>query len=297
MTRPQRTAIVMVIALAAASLSSYGVYRALAHQATGRVEAPTTAVVVAARALPVGRRLTAEDVRVVQWPAHLPVEHAFASVAAVIDRGLLVAVEANEPIVAHRLAAQGAGAGLPPTIPAGMRAVSVKVDEVIGVAGFVLPGTRVDVLATTRDARGEERTTHLVAGNIQVLAAGTRYEQERAQTETKPLPSTVVTLLVTPADAQRVALAQAEGELKLALRNPLDGDVSDVAQVSTRALFGGTPTTVAVPVHKPSVAARAATPVAPVDPPGATPAPPAPPPPYTVQMIRAATSTDVIVRD
>lgn len=296
MTRPQRTAMVMVIALIAASLSSYGVYRALAHQATGRVGAPTTAVVVAARALPVGRRLAAEDVRVVQWPAHLPVEHAFARVSDVVDRGLLTAVEANEPIVPSRLAAQGAGAGLPPTIPAGMRAVAVKVDEVIGVAGFVLPGTRVDVLATTRDARGEERTTHLVAGNIQVLAAGTRYEQERAQTETKPLPSTVVTLLVTPADAQRVALAQAEGELKLALRNPLDGDVSDVAQISSGALFGGPPAAVQAPARTPSVAARAVVAAAPVDPPEVTPPPP-PPPPYTVQMIRAATSTDVIVRE
>ena len=147
---------------------------------------------------------------------------AFAKVEDVVDRGLIATVEENEPLTAAKLAPLEAGAGLPPSIPPGMRAISVKVNEVVGVAGFVVPGTRVDVMVTLTNRQAQQDSmTRVVVSNVQVLTAGTRYDQENAK-DGKPIPSTVVTLLVTPDDAERIALAASEGQIMLTLRNPLD---------------------------------------------------------------------------
>ena len=110
----------------------------------------------------------------------------FAKVDEVLDRGLIATVEENEPLIAAKLAPLEGGAGLPPSIPQGMRAISVKVNEVIGVAGFVVPGTRVDVMVTIRQQ--EESMTRVVVSNVQVLTAGTRIDQENAK-DGKPIPS------------------------------------------------------------------------------------------------------------
>jgi Flp pilus assembly protein CpaB len=140
----------------------------------------------------------------------------------VLDRGLIATVDENEPLTAAKLAPLGAGAGLPPSIPPGMRAVSVKVNEVVGVAGFVVPGTRVDVMVTLTNRQAQQESmTRVVVSNVQVLTAGTRYDQENAK-DGKPIPSTVVTLLVSPEDGERIALAGSEGQIMLTLRNPLD---------------------------------------------------------------------------
>src|SRR5205814_991596 len=117
----------------------------------------------------------------------------------------------NEPLTELKLAPLASGAGLPPSIPEGMRAVSVKVNEVIGVAGFVVPGTHVDVLVTLR-GQGGGSMTRAVVNDIQVLTAGTRYDQSKAR-EGQPIPTSVVTLLVTPPDAERIALAASEGQI------------------------------------------------------------------------------------
>ena len=128
-----------------------------------------------------------------------------------VNRGLIATVGENEPLTETKLAPLEAGAGLPPSIPPGMRAISVKVNEVVGVAGFVVPGTRVDVMVTLSDRQREQDTmTRIVVSNVQVLTAGTRYDQEKAK-EGKPIPSTVVTLLVTPDDAERIALGGVGG--------------------------------------------------------------------------------------
>ena len=127
----------------------------------------------------------------------------------------------NEPVLPVKLAAKDAGAGLPAVIPEGMRAVSVRVNEVIGVAGYVLPGTHVDVLATASPTgSGADTTTKIVLTNVQVLAAGTKMEQDTEQG--KPMAVNVVTLLVTPEESERLTLASTEGKIQLALRNPLD---------------------------------------------------------------------------
>src|SRR5436190_3664791 len=123
-----------------------------------------------------------------------------------------------------------------------MRAISIKVNEVIGVAGFVVPGTRVDVVTIiSRSAKGadEDMISKVVVSNVQVLSAGTRYDQEEARSDGKPIRSTVVTLMVDPLDAERIALAQSQGELMLTLRHPLDIAPTDVPGVRKAALFAG----------------------------------------------------------
>ncbi len=132
----------------------------------------------------------------------------------------------NEPILPAKLASKEAGVGLPPVIPEGMRAVSVRVNEVVGVAGYVLPGNRVDVVATASPTEARADTTSkVVLSNVQVLTAGTRMEQD--QDKGKPMQVTVVTLLVYPEQAERLALASTEGKIQLALRNPLDQGAPD----------------------------------------------------------------------
>ncbi len=280
MKRRTRTIVVLVIAIALASAASFGVYHTVQQIPVRQVEVANYKVVVAAKPLRMGTRLTERDLKLVSWPASSPVATGHSDIRSVVNRGLLASVVENEPLIESKLAPVEAGAGLSPTIPPGMRAMSVKVNEVVGVAGFVVPGTKVDVLVTLR--RSQDSMTRTVASNVQVLTAGTRYDQERAK-DGQPIPSTVVTLLVTPSDAERIALAQAQGELMLALRNPLDTSEADSQGVRTDSLFGhSAPDPVVRAANStPSRRVVAAPPVAPPD-------PPKPPSPYMVESIKAA---------
>src|SRR5262245_5712011 len=137
MDRNKRTAVVLAAAIVLAAAASFGIYRVVSRMAVPEAAAVATVdVVVAQRALKLGARLTTDDVKLAKWPAAAQVPGAFAKVEDVVDRGLIADVGENEPLTGVRLASREAGAGLPPSIPAGMRAVSVKVNEVIGVAGF-----------------------------------------------------------------------------------------------------------------------------------------------------------------
>jgi pilus assembly protein CpaB len=181
----------------------------------------TVQVAVAMRELPMGTVLRAEDVKLVAWPGDaVPAGYATA-LADLEERGLIAPVSANEPILTSKLADRGSGGGLPVLIPEGMRAVSVRVDEVIQVAGFVTAGTRVDVLLTySEDGPTQTRT---ILQNVQTLAAGQTIQRDL---EGKPQDVTVITLLVTPQQAERLALAASEGRIQLALRNLMDGQVT-----------------------------------------------------------------------
>src|SRR5688572_27883355 len=118
-----------------------------------------------------------------------------------------------------------------------MRAISVRVNEVVGVAGYVLPGNRVDVLATANPTENRsDTTTKVILSNVQVLTAGTRMEQDLAST--KPVQVTVVTLLVFPEQSERLALASTEGKIQLALRNPLDQGAPETPGIKTAGLMG-----------------------------------------------------------
>src|SRR5262249_14139014 len=152
-------------------------------------------------------------------------------------RGLVLPVIQNEPILPMKLAAKDAGAGLPPAIPPGLRAVSVRVNEVIGVAGYVLPGTHVDVVATVSPTdQHPDTTTKVILTNVQVLAAGTKIDRETDKN--KPIPVTVVTLLVNPEESERLTLAASEGKIQLALRNPLDREAPVTHGIRPAALMG-----------------------------------------------------------
>ena len=239
-------------------------------------------VAVATENLAMGTRLEKDHIKLVGWPASSPLEGSHASIDAVVGRGLIQPVAANEPLTESKLAKLEAGAGLPPVIPTGMRAMSVKVNEVIGVAGFTLPGTRVDVLVTLNDR--EQGMARAVVSNVQVLTAGTRMDQEQAK-DGKPVPSTVVTLLLMPEDAERVALAQMAGSLMLVLRNPLDVAPTNTPGARMASLM-------APPDAPPVVQAVKGQPRA------VRPKPEAPPAPkiYSVEAIRGAKRSEEVIR-
>lgn len=232
-----RTRLMMigVLALALGLFASVYVYRNL--QAGSRSNAdPGLDVIVAADDLQVGARVEEHDIKIIRIPgADLP-PGAPRRRADVLGHGVIIPISKGEFILPNRLAGENAGSGLPALIPPGMRAVSVRVNEVVSVAGFVTPGTRVDVLLTgTPGGAGEQQTT-TVLQNVAVLASGHTLER----TSTGEAQNTaVITLLVSPDDAQRLTLASSEGHIQLALRNPLDTKQDEVASSNSRGLYKG----------------------------------------------------------
>lgn len=281
MNRNTRTIVVVSIAVLLATLASFSVYRLVQRMPVRQVEVAHTFAVVAAQSLPMGTRLAASDVKLVAWPSSSPVPGGFSSIDAVVNRGLVTPVSENEPLTENKVAPLESGAGLPPTIPPGMRAISVRVNEVIGVAGFVVPGTRVDVMVILR--QGTESIARVVVSNVQVLTAGTRYDQESAR-EGKPMPSSVVTLLVAPEDAERIGLAASEGQIMLTLRNPIDMQATTSEGVRMASLTG-----------QPAPSPKADRPREPRQV-VAAPPPPAEPKPYIVEAIRAAKRTEELIK-
>src|SRR5262245_19619334 len=282
---------VLAMAILAGGGLAYGTYNFMQNQPTAGKTAeavPTQPVVVAAADLQLGTELKAEDLQVVQFPAGKTPEGTFSQPSQLVGRGLIVPLVKNEPVLPGKLAAKEAGAGLPPVIPEGMRAVSGRVNEVVGVAGYVLPGNRVDVVATATPTESRADTTSkVVLANVQVLTAGTRMEQD--QEKGKPMQVTVVTLLVNPEQSERLALASTEGKIQLALRNPLDQGAPETLGIKPAGLLGS---------GKGQTAERtmaAARPVSRKQPAPVTMAPPAAPAPPSVEIIRGdKRATEVI---
>ena len=290
MNRNARLALVLAVALGAAGVASFVVYRVVSAMPVREVEVASIEIVAAARPIPVGTIVTKDHVKLVAWPQRSPVAGSFTKIEDVLNRGAIAELAENEPLTASKLAAAGAGGGLPPTIPEGMRAISVKTNEVVGVAGFVIPGTRVDVLVVVRGGSGQEPTSRAVVSNVQVLTAGSRFDQENAKKEGKPIAATVVTLLVTPTDAERISLAANEGQIMLTLRNPLD--VAPTATTGVR--MGNLLAAPGAPVEIKNVEGRRVV-KAPRPAPAAVAATPAPKI-YTVEAIRGAKRTEESVR-
>src|SRR5712691_8284187 len=241
-----RVFMVFVLAITAGAALAFGTYNYLQHAPARTVSIPTRPVVVAAADLDVGAELGRDDLRIIEWPANAVPANAFTDPKDVIGRGLVLPVIQNEPILPTKLSSTGAGAGLPPAIPPGLRAVSVRVNEVIGVAGYVLPGTRVDVVATVSPSgQNNDMTSKVVLTNVQVLAAGTKIERDTDKN--KPIAVSVVTLLVSPEESERLTLASTEGKIQLALRNPLDKTMPATHGIRPAALLGfGAPVRTAV---------------------------------------------------
>lgn len=238
-----RLLMIGVVALALGGFVSLIVYKNLQSKNTGVVAGAD--VIVAANDIQVGSRIEERDVRVEQVPASAVPPGALTKRSLVMGRGVVVPIYKGEFFLPNRLAAENAGSGLPSLIPPGMRAVSVRVNEIVSVAGFVTPGTRVDVLLTGTPNGGTEPQTTTVLQNAAVIAAGNKLER----TSTGEAQNTpVITLLVSPDDAQRLTLAQAEGHIQLSLRNPLDTRQDDVPASSERGLYKGGPLAPVAPV-------------------------------------------------
>src|SRR5438876_3048748 len=235
-----RVFIVFVFAVTVGGVFALATYNYVQKIPARTVSIPTTPVVVAASALDIGAELRREDLRIIEWPAHALPAQVINDPKDAIGRGLIMPVIQNEPILPMKLASKEAGAGLPPAIPPGLRAVSVRVNEVIGVAGYVLPGTHVDVVATVSPTEKQnDMTSKVILTNVLVLAAGTKID--RMTDKDKPMPVTVVTLLVAPEEAERLTLASSEGKIQLALRNPLDRDTPVTRGIKPAALLGSAP--------------------------------------------------------
>jgi len=227
-----RTRLLMLgaLAIAVGFLVSIPVYKNLQK---GPAD-PGVEVMVAADDLQVGGRVEDHDVKIIRIPAADLPPGAPRKRSDVIGHGVIVPISKGEFILPNRLAQENAGSGLPSLIPPGMRAVSVRVNEVVSVAGFVTPGTRVDVLLTgAPGGAGDEQTT-TVLQNVAVLASG--HTLERSSTG-EAQNTAVITLLVTPDDAQRLTLASSEGHIQLALRNPLDTKQDEVSVSNSRQLY------------------------------------------------------------
>lgn len=237
--RQRRLWIILLLALVSGGSAAY-LALAYLRDRTPRLmaaEAPRSQVAVAARDLPIGTVLQAGDIRMIPWHSDAVPPGYVSDPARVVGRGLITPVSANELLLDAKLAPRGAGGGLAITIPDGMRAVSVRVDDVIGVAGFVLPGTRVDVVLTLPPKlERKETVTQVVLQDVRVLAAGQVVQQDA---QGKPVTVSVITLLVSPRDGETLILAANEGKIQLALRNSLDEAEVETPGVYTRGLLPG----------------------------------------------------------
>jgi pilus assembly protein CpaB len=224
------------LALAVGLLVAFTVYNRLRTFTGSASSERGVAVAVAARDIQVGVKLAADDVRMITVPQSSVPPGAFSGTSQILSRGAVLPIGKGDFILPSKLAAMNAGAGLPSMIPQGMRAVSVRVNDVVSVAGFVQPGTRVDVLATGDQGSGNDRQTTTVLENVAVIAVGKSLDRNAsADAQTAP----VITLLVSPDDAQKLALVSQEGRIQLSLRNPLDTKVGGIGATRTSSLYLG----------------------------------------------------------
>lgn len=266
----KRLLMIGIVALAVAGFASYAVYRVLSISLSAASHNAAQPAVVAANDLSVGQRLEEKDLRLVKLPASDLPSGYHTTTSELVGRGVVLPMGKNELVLDTKIASDKSGSGLPALIPEGMRAVSVKVNDVISVAGFVVPGTRVDVLLTgnpTRDNDPGNTQTTTVLQNVQVLAAGQKLQRsDKGEAETVP----VITLMVSPEDAQKLALASSEGRIQLSLRNPIDTQKERQPSVRNVALYN-------TPEAKKPVPHKVAKKETPIPPPSAA---------YTVEMIR-----------
>ena len=258
--RRMRLWIVLLLALTSGGLAALLALRYLRQQSSplARREAQAGKIVLAARPLTVGTTIQEADVKVIDWPGGVMPVGFLASAKEAVGRGVITPIAENEPLLAAKLSSKDAGAGLQVAIRDGMRALSVRVDEVVGVAGFVLPGTRVDVLITMNpnpQLNRPEAISRTILQNIQVLASGQVTQPDK---DGKPIKVSVVTLLLTPDQAELLTLAAQEGRVQMALRNTLDTVAIRTTGASVRELSGVAPLAAAASLPRQVVRSRAA---------------------------------------
>jgi pilus assembly protein CpaB len=226
----------LTFAFLVAAGASLVLYRVLVSRPTPKAGPAMAHVVLATKDLEVGTVLKEEDVKLSEWPGVLPIGAA-TEPKLVLGRGVTTAIYAKEPIVETRLAARGAGGGMAAMIPPGWRAVAVRVNEVVGVAGFVVPGMHVDILISGNAPGGnalQGTQTQTLLQNIEVLSAGQDFKKDA---EGKPVMVQVVNMLVTPTQAEQLALAASQTSIQLVLRNPLDHEIAKTPGTAMHRLF------------------------------------------------------------
>ncbi len=277
---------VLLFAFVVASVASLLLYRLLINRPQAATAAPKTVqIVLAAHDLEVGSVLKEDDLKLADWSGAAP-EGAAAKMQDLVGRGVTTRMVDKEPVIDSRLAAKGAGGGLAATIPPGMRAVAIRVNEVVGVAGFVVAGMRVDVLISGNRPGGNDTMgtiTRTLLQNLEVLSAGQDFKKDA---EGKPVVVQVVNLLVTPEQAEQLSLASAQASVQLVLRNPLDREIAKTPGTAMGYLFNGV-----------RPAPRGESPVAPrpratAPPPDSTFAPPAKKEVYVMEIISGKTKSE-----
>jgi pilus assembly protein CpaB len=237
---PKRLIMALAIALAISGIFTYWLSQRFSkpHGAA----AVKHQYVAAALNLEAGEMLKPGSLNLVDWPESSPLTGAFAKPEDVAGRIVLYPLSAGQPILERQLAAPGTGLGLTSKIPDGMRAISLRSDDVVGVAGFLLPGTHVDVLVTYHIGNNNEPITTTILQDVEILAAGQKFQPDP---EGKANSVNVVTLLVQPADAERVVLASSQGMVHFVLRNGLDRAQFKGSSIQLSQLDGGAPRPIA----------------------------------------------------
>jgi pilus assembly protein CpaB len=232
-----RSLVLLFLALASGGAAAWLSLGYLRRETQPLLNSASTAgkAVVAAKDLAVGTVLTEADVRVIDWPGNAVPPGLISAPQEAIGRGVMTGMRLNEPFLESKLAPRGTGGGLPILIDEGRRALSIRVDDVVGVAGFVVPGTRVDIRLTMQTEASREPQTKAILQNIQALAAG---QSVQVDVEGKPQQVPVVTLLVTPEQAETLTLASSQGRIQMALRNQLDTLQIRTTGARVSALFG-----------------------------------------------------------
>jgi len=280
---------VLGVSLLFALVISSVFYQMTARAGSSKKAEPTDLkdVVLAARPLSVGTTVKPADLKLGKVPSAAFPKGAFSKAEEVIDRPVISNVLIDEPVLEGRLAARGSGLGLAPIIPVGMRAVTVRVNDVTGISGFVLPGMRVDVLVTGRPPNSDGTITATVLQNMVVLSAGTAIQ---ADTRGNAIQAATVTLLATPEQAETLTLANTEGRIQLVLRNGSDQTIEKTAGREVSELYGVRPVRKKpesdAPAPRPRPQPVAAVVAAP---------PPPPPPPDQIVVIRGTTKTVEVV--
>lgn len=229
---------VLTFAFMVALGASLVLYRVLVNRPAAAEHKATVQIALAGRDLELGTVLKESDIKLAAWSGPVPTG-ATKRVEDLVGRGVITPIYAQEPVVDSRLAPRGAGGGLPSMIPPGKRAVAIRVNEVVGVAGFVVAGMRVDVLISGTPPSGNTglgMLTRTLLQNVEVLSAGQDFKKD---TEGKPMAVQVVNLLVTPEEAELLSLAASQTSIQLVLRNPLDHVVSKTPGTALQALFSG----------------------------------------------------------
>ncbi|HTT62500.1 MAG TPA: Flp pilus assembly protein CpaB [Bryobacteraceae bacterium] len=268
----QRLISVLAFAFIVSAGASLLLYRLLSNHMPSQAPARSSKLILAARDLEPGTLIHDADLREGDWAGNMP-EGVLRHKEDIAGRGVISPILANEPIVETRLAPKGGGAGLAALIPKGMRAVAIRVNEIVGVAGFAVPGMRVDVLVSGSPpgAAAEGGMTKTLLQDVQVLSAGQNFQKD---TEGKPISVTVVNLLVTPEQAEMLSLASTQTSIQLVLRNPLDTAVAKTTGSAVAQLFhvgGPLPPQAKLPAGTPKPAAIRPTPPPAVLPPAPKP--------------------------